>query len=455
MIKKSLKDIQGMVCGSELNEKFYNIEINGVSKDTRTILKNQLYIPIKGESFDGHNFLNSAIENGAVATLWNRDTEIPNIDFPFILVDDTLIALQNLARSYRESLSTIVIGITGSNGKTSTKDILASLLKTKYKTHKTEGNYNNHIGLPLTILNMDSDTEYAVIEMGISDFKEMTLLSSIAQPNYGLITNIGEVHIEDLKTPANIAKAKMEFLDNFNENNIYFYFGDDPTLTESRKNIDGNFEILTYGLEENNDYIIKDVEFLNDGCSFSIDSHKYFIPLIGRHQVYNGAAAITIAKKLGLSNENIDLGLKNIDSTGLRNEIIKGENFTILNDSYKSNLESALASLDTLYFLDGYRQKIVVFGDMLGLGEKAIEMHKELGLAITNEVDYLFTIGELSKNIASEAIKTIGEDKVFSFDTKENIYKEIKKVIKDDSIILIKASRFFELETIADELINK
>lgn len=455
MIKKNLKEIEAMIPNSEVSERFYNIEINGVSKDTRSILKNQLYVPIVGESFDGHIFLNEAIEKGAVASLWNKNIEIPNIDFPFILVDDTLLALQSLARSYRESLDTKVIGITGSNGKTSTKDILASLLKVKFNTHKTQGNYNNHIGVPLTILNMPSDTEYAVVEMGISDFGEMTLLSSIAQPDYGLITNIGEVHIEDLKTPANIARAKMEFLNSFNEDNIYFYFGDDPTLRESRKSISKSFKILTYGLKENNDYIIKDLEFLNDGCSFSIDNHKYFVPLIGRHQVYNGAAAISIAKNLGLSNKDIDLGLRNIDSTGLRNEIIKGENFTILNDSYKSNLESALASLDTLYFLDGYKEKIVVFGDMLGLGEKADEMHKELGRAITNEVDYLFTIGELSKNIASEAIKTIGENRVFSFDRKENIYKEIKKVIKDNSIILIKASRFFELETIADELINK
>lgn len=455
MINKKLSIIEDMIGSSSLDEKYYDLAINGVSKDTRTIGENQLYIPIKGESFDGHDFLDAAIENGAIATLWDKSTPVPNMDFPFILVDDTLLALQKLASEYRSSLPVKVIGITGSNGKTSTKDILASILGANFKTHKTNGNYNNHIGVPLTILNMDEDTEYAVIEMGISAFGDMKLLSEIAKPNFGIVTNISEVHIEDLINKENIAKAKMEFLENFGKDNAYFYFADDETLENSRKDLSGDYDIFKYGSASDSDYLITDVNYLKDSSSFKLNGFEYTVPLIGKHQVLNGAAAISVASFLGLSHDQIEKGLVHIDFSKLRNEIMKGENFTILNDAYKSNVDSALASLDTLYSLDGYSQKIVIFGGMVGMFEKSTAGHNQVGRAITDEVDYLFTVGELADDIASEAIKALGKDRVFTFAEKNDVYKKVLEVVKDDAIILIKASRFFELETVADDLLNK
>ena len=191
MIKRNLKDIEKMAQGLELKKEYGEIFIEGVSTDSRQIKKGQLFIPLIGENFNGHKFIEKAIEKGASAALWCKDEPIPDFDFPFILVENTLIALQQLAKNYRNQLDVKVIGITGSNGKTSTKDILASILSIKYKTKKTMGNFNNHIGTPLTILNLDEDTEMAVIEMGTDNFGQISLLTSIARPDVAIITNIG------------------------------------------------------------------------------------------------------------------------------------------------------------------------------------------------------------------------------------------------------------------------
>lgn len=456
MIKRSLKQIQEMCQGHGLNSNYEDLLIEGVSTDTRKIYSNQLFIPLMGENFNGHKFINKAVENGAIASLWNKDEALPNIDFPFILVDDTLVALQDLAKSYREQLNTKVIGITGSNGKTSTKDILASLLKTQYKTHKTLGNFNNHIGLPLTILNMDEDVEMAVIEIGISELGEASLLTSIAKPDVALITNIGEAHLEGLKTKENIAKAKMEILEGLDPKGLFLYLGDDPVLKESVESTTGDFEIKSFGLENFNDFQPEAVFVNEKGCSFffkNIYSPTFFLPMLGKHQIYNATAAIIIARHFNISFDNIEKGLLNVEATGMRNELVQGSGFTILNDSYKSNPSSVLAALDTLYFMENYNQKIVVLGDMQGLGDEEIKMHEEIGGEIDpKQVDFLFTIGPISRNIAKIARLNLGDDNVFSYDNKSDLIEEIKKVIKPNSLILIKASRAFELEELVHEL---
>lgn len=456
LINRNLKQVQEMSMGNGLKKQYEEIMINGVSTDSRNIKPGQLFIPLKGENFNAHDFITMAIGKGAVATLWNKDEPMPNIDFPFIIVEDTLKGLQCLARSYRSQLKTKVIGITGSNGKTSTKDILASLLKTQYKTHKTMGNFNNHIGVPLTILSMEEDTEMAVIEMGMSNFGEIELLTSIARPDAALITNIGEAHLEDLKTRENIAKAKLEILKGLKPHDLFLYHGDDSMLREEVGSVAIEYNLKTFGLKSSNDYQAEMVFVNETGDSFNIKKPldtNFFVPMLGEHQILNATAAIAIAQYFGISLENIEKGLLSIEKTGMRNEIVRVNGFTILNDSYKSNPSSVLAALDTMYSMTDYDQKIVVLGDMQGLGDQEIDMHKDIGLRIdANEIDYVFTYGPISCYIAETAKLRLDNERVKSFDNKSELVDEIKKVIKHNAIVLIKASRALQLEDVVEKL---
>jgi UDP-N-acetylmuramoyl-tripeptide--D-alanyl-D-alanine ligase len=456
MIKRNLKDIEKMVYGLGLKKEYEEIYIEGVSTDSRQIKKGQLFIPLIGENFNGHKFIDQAIEKGASATLWCKDEPIPNFDFPFILVEDTLIALQQLAKNYRNQLGVKVIGITGSNGKTSTKDILASILSIKYKTKKTMGNFNNHIGTPLTILNLDEDTEMAVIEMGTDNFGQISLLTSIAKPDVAIITNIGEAHLEGLKTKENIAKAKLEILEALNPNGLFIYCGDDPILKGQVENLNIVQQILTYGTKTFNDYQCELNMVDGNGISFKLKSpnlQDYFLPMLGKHNMLNATAAIVAAKYFNIPFETMQEGLYHIEKTGMRNELVYAEGYTILNDSYKSNPSSVLAALDTLYSIEGYKQKIVVLGDMLGLGEEEIKMHEEIGLKIDpNQIQYLFTIGPLAKYIAKTAKMKFEKNKIITCKNKPQLIEKLKKVIKSNSIILVKASRPLELEEVVEKL---
>lgn len=456
MIKRNLKTVEKMILASNLKGEYKDITINGVSIDSRKIEKNQLFIPIIGENFNGHKFIDKAIENGAIATLWNKNEPLPNIKFPFILVEDTLVALQQLAKEYRKELNTKVIGITGSNGKTSTKDILDGILSTKFKTQKTIGNLNNHLGVPLTILNLDEDVEMAIIEMGTSNFGEISLLTSIAKPNVAIITSIGAAHLEDLKTKENVAIAKLEILEELDPKGLFVYFGDDLILKKEVEKIDINQQVLTYGIEKFNDYEgelnISDKESI----SFRLkkpNTNTFFVPMLGKHNMYNTMAAIAVAKHFNIPDISIQEGLYHIDKTGMRNELIEAEGFTILNDSYKSNPDSLLVALDTFYSLNPYEQKILVLGDMQGLGEEEIAIHEDIGLQIDpNQVEYILTIGPISKHLAQAAKQNFDEDKVISCNSNDELMEQLKKVVRPKSLTLIKASRAFGLEDIVARL---
>lgn len=456
MIRKNLGEIQLMAKGSGLKEEYENIFIEGVSTDTRTIRENQLFVPLIGEFFNGHDFINKAVENGAVASLWARDIPLPDIDFPFILVNDTLLGLQQLARSYREGLDTQVIGITGSNGKTTIKDILDSLLGSKYKTQKTLGNLNNHIGLPLTILDLEEDTEMAVIEMGTGDFGEMELLSSIAQPDIAMISNIGDAHLEWFITLENVAIEKLDIINHLNPQGLFVYFADDDLLREKVEELEIKQKILKYGQDRDSDYSYELVSLEEDGLYFKLKSpieEEYFLPILGKHNMDNASGAILIARYLGIPLENIQESLNKVAHTPSRNELIEAKGFYILNDSYKSNPNSLRAALDTLYNLKRFKQKILVLGDMQGLGEREIEIHAEMGGEIDpKEIDYLVTIGPLSRALAQAARDNFPENQVFSCHTNDEVMEILKEIIKPDGIVLVKASRAFELEDLVESL---
>lgn len=456
MIKRNLKEIEKMVSASNLKEEYSDICIRGISIDTRKIKDNQLFIPIIGENFNGHSFINEAIKGGAIAALWNKDEPIPDTNFPFILVEDTIIALQELAKKYREELDTKVIGITGSNGKTSTKDILDGVLSTQFKTHKTMGNLNNELGVPLTLLELDEDTEIAIIEMGTQDFGEISLLTSIAKPDIAMITSIGDAHLEDLKTNENVAIAKLEILEGLNPEGLFIYFGDDPILEKEVPKININQQILTYGIEGSNNYQCKLDKMDDKSISFELikpSPNTFFVPLLGKQHMYNTMAAIIVARYFNVSDDCIKEGLNHVNLTGMRNALVQANGFTILDDSYKSNPASLLVALDTLYSLNPYKQKIVVLGDMQGLGDKEIQMHEDMGLKIDpSEVDYIFTIGPISKYLGEAAKENFHEDKVISCNSNSELMEELKKVVLPKSLILVKASRAFGLEDIVDGL---
>lgn len=458
MISCTLSEIEEMSGGDSLDSKYRDVFINGVSIDSRTIESDNLFIPLIGENFNGHEFIQNVIDKDIKAVIWDRKENIADVDLPIILVDNTTEALQTLASAYLEKVAPKVIGITGTNGKTSTKDILAAILKTQYKTHKTKGNFNNGIGLPLTILDMEIDTEMIVLEMGMDNFGQIELLTQIAPPDASMIANIGVAHLDDLITRENIAKAKLEILEGLKEDKLFLYYGDDPMLKSEVEKIKSNHEIKTFGVEDFNDYQPEVISMEETGNLFRLKvpkTEELFIPMLGGHQVLNATAAIVIAQYFGVSFENIKEGLLNVEKTGMRNELVKCDKFTILDDSYKSNPESVRAALNILYTIKGYGQRIAVLGDMLGLGDGVIDMHIEIGSEINDKnIDYLFTIGEFGKYIYESAKSNFSADNIFHFNDKDKLVEKIKEVAGENSLILVKASRALAMEEVVEKLKN-
>jgi UDP-N-acetylmuramoyl-tripeptide--D-alanyl-D-alanine ligase len=472
MITRTVRQIEQMVSGKLIrNERSERRSIEGVSIDTRSIQAGNLFIPIKGERFNGHHFLQKAIEQGAAAALWHEDEPLPAEDLPLILVPDTLVAIQELAAEYRRQLSVRVIGITGSNGKTSTKDILAALLSTQFRTQKTHGNLNNHLGVPLTLLALEEQTEMAVVEMGMSGLGEIEKLAAIAKPDVAVITNIGEAHLTDLKTKENILQAKLEILSGLEEHGLFVYNGDDPylkracnilsTLAEWSSTV--KLDVQTYGSDAANRYVPSAYFIEENGISFTLHDEEcptLFLPLLGKHQMYNALAAIAVARYFGVSYENIRQGLLQIEATGMRNELIKGEQFTLINDSYKSNPSSLRAALETLYQLKGYRQKIVLLGDMNGIGhpEQSVQFHREIGSELdARQIHYLFTVGRYAEHIAQAARARFSQQRIFSFKEEEQdaLLYQLNKHLDRDSILLVKSSRELQLEKLIDRLLKQ
>ncbi len=455
MIKKNLKNIANMIGLDPINEKFADTIISGICIDSREAKPGNLFVPIKGESFDGHNYIKSAIENGCTASLWNKNIANPPDNIGLILVDDTVKALQNLAVAYRDSLKTMVIGISGSNGKTSTKDILAALLSVKFKTQKTPGNYNNELGVPLTILGLDDDCEVAVVEMGLEKKGDILFLRNMVKPSHAILTNVGTAHLENFNCVDEIANAKLEIVECIDDNGLFIYNGDDKLIKSEIQKISINktLNVKKFGFDNSNDLYCEIIKQDENGISFKTYGEindEFSLDMLGRHQALNAMPAILIAKKFGLSNDEIKQGLNNIQKTGLRNELVKIKNCTILNDSYKSNPQSVLAALDTFEAIVAPK-KILVLGDMLGLGEAEAQLHYELGKSLSNyKIDELVTFGDIAENIAAGADGIINN--IISFDNKELMTSYISNFLDEDCALLIKASRSLEFDKVVDAL---
>ncbi|ULN61320.1 UDP-N-acetylmuramoyl-tripeptide--D-alanyl-D-alanine ligase [Bacillus velezensis] len=455
MIKRTVKRIADMVKGTLTNPVFEQTMIEGAATDTRTLEKNQLFIPLKGEHFNGHTFVPQAFEKGVSTVLWDRSEPNPPEERAVILVDDTLEALQTLAKAYLKELGTRVIGVTGSNGKTTTKDMLHAVLSTQYRVHKTAGNFNNHIGLPLTVLAMPEDTEIAVLEMGMSARGEIDFLSRLAEPEAAVITNIGESHMQDLGSREGIAEAKLEIINGLREDGVLFYFGDEPLLREKAYTC----RTTTYGAGAVNDLRLKEIKQAEEGTYFNIDGieRSFFIPVLGRHNVMNAMAAYAAGIYFGITPENAALGLSRLKVTGMRLELVKTENgISIVNDAYNASPTSMKAAVELIETMKGYRKKMLVLGDMLELGDEEKAFHEECGAAINPaEIDHVFTYGTLGAFIADGARRHFEEGRVSHYLDKKELLHAIQDMAASGDLLLFKASRGMKLEEIVKDLLEK
>ncbi|WP_234998357.1 UDP-N-acetylmuramoyl-tripeptide--D-alanyl-D-alanine ligase [Salirhabdus sp. Marseille-P4669] len=428
------------------------IQIEEAFTDSRKKVHFGLFIPIVGENFDGHDFLKDAIQNGAVGAIWQKDKEIPSYvptDFPLFLVDDTIVGMQRLAAFYREKVNPKVIAITGSNGKTTTKDFFANVFERKYKTWKTQGNLNNHIGLPLTILQMDPDVEVLIVEMGMNHFGEIETLSKIARPNFAVITNIGESHIEYLGSREGIAKAKSEIVLGLKEDGCILYDGDEPLL----ETLANKFSSYRIGFNKDNNYCITDVLITNETTSFQLNGEAFVIQALGRHQAKNVSYAIVCAKLFGLTNEEIKQSLENVALTNMRFEKINTTSGAlIINDAYNASATSMKASIEVIKEMDATR-KVLVLGDILELGAQTKEIHRSVADVIEKPIDALYTYGEISNVIAETVKNKDGEIETFSFQAKTELTKALKKEMQEGTLLLFKASRGMKLEDIIEQLV--
>lgn len=456
LIKKRLNDIANMSNG-KLYQEDKDIIIQGVSIDSRKITPGQLYIPIVGPRFDGHQFLDDAINNGAVATLWQQGVELPSSDIPLIIVEDTLKALQTLATSYRDQLSCKVIAITGSNGKTSTKDIIYQIFSQNHKTYKTQGNKNNEFGLPLTILECDEDIEYLILEMGMSALKEISFLSKLAKPNIAIITSIGKAHLTDLGSVEHIISAKLEIIEGLNPAGVLIVNGDHELLKTKISAMKIKQKLIYYGKQADNDYQITDVVDDISGIKFnllSVSEEAFICPLIGNHQAYNVTAAILVAQYEGLSLTNIRKGLQTMDKIKDRLEMMPIDNGFILNDSYKSNPESLQAALLTLKNLPEKYIKIAVLADMKDLGNEAETCHMQIGDQLDPQViNYLYTMGDLSTLFNYKHQYDV--EHYHHFSDKNSLASTLKNHLKEPSVILIKGANVYKLWELIDILKEK
>lgn len=449
-IKDILKVTNGkMLIGDE------NLVCDSFSKDTRTIQNGDIYIGIKGENFDGNKFWKQALDNGAGGVII-QDVEVSTEeletykDKTVIKVEDTLKALYEIAK-YKRSLYDIpVVAITGSVGKTSTKDIIASVVSTQYKTLKTEGNNNNNIGLPLTILKL-KDHEALVVEMGMNHFGEISLLTDIAKPTLAVITNIGTSHIGNLGSRENILKAKLEILEGMKIPKIIIN-NDNDLLHNWYKENSEKLEIHTFGIESNSEVMGKDIKMQEESSEFTAvtDSKETNIkvPVGGEHFVYNALCAMTVGKVLNIPVDKIQYGIESFELTKKRMDIKKLENGAIIiNDAYNASFESMKVSLEFLANHTGER-KIAVLGDMFELGEYSEELHRKVGKEVVkNNIDMLICAGENAKYIIEEAKKNSKIETYFMHNNEE-IVEKLSQELRNGDIVLVKASngmKFFEI----------
>lgn len=449
----SLREIAA-ACGGQYfgDESKLSVEVTGVAIDSRKIEDGYLFIPIKGARVDGHDFIPQVMEKGALCTLSEKALE--GAAHPYILVESCENAMKAIAEHYRKALGIKVVGITGSVGKTSTKEMIASVLSQKYNVLKTAGNFNNEIGLPLTIFNIREEHEVAVLEMGINHFGEMHRLTKMAQPDVCVITNIGLCHLENLIDRDGILRAKTEMFDYMQPNAKIILNGDDDKLI-TVKDVKGQTPKF-FGLSTEHDAFATNIHGMSlkgIGCTLHLGetSMDVVIPIPGEHMVYNALAGALVGQELGLTAEEIKAGIEALVPVSGRNNLIETDSMLIIDDCYNANPVSMKASLDVLATAD--TRTVAILGDMFELGENEKELHAECGThAVEKEIDVLICIGELSKNTAEGAMKVGSKTAVWHFNTKADFFAKALEILQKEDTVLVKASHGMQFPEIVDYL---
>jgi UDP-N-acetylmuramoyl-tripeptide--D-alanyl-D-alanine ligase len=430
--------------------------VSGVSTDTRTLSAGNLYIPLIGDVFDGHQFIEKAVEAGAVASLWQEDKPLPDISIPLIFVPDTLLAMQQMAERYLTETCCRVVAITGSNGKTTTKDLVASVLATTFDVHKTAGNLNNHIGLPLTVLGMPDDTEVVVLEMGMNNLGEISKLSQLAKPDIAMVTNIGESHIGYLGSREKIAQAKLEICDGLSKNGTLLIDGDEPLLQQE---IPFN-DVISIGWSNNCEEGPADATLIGlSGWSFASrkTGYSYTLPLLGRHNIKNALFAIETGRLLDVKEEDIAKGLKAVPMTPLRLEVTEAQNsMKVINDSYNASPTSVNAAIDILTEVEPELEKWALLAGIEELGDEEKSYHEKVGeYAASKNLTRLITVGTKGLWI-HEAAKLASPNhlQLKHFLTNEEAFSYLQEEGNEKVLLLVKASRKAGLDHIVKQLVE-
>jgi UDP-N-acetylmuramoyl-tripeptide--D-alanyl-D-alanine ligase len=414
-----------------------------------------MFVALQGESFDGHDFISAAVEKGAALVITQK--VLAKESLPYIVVEDSLKALQDIARYYRRKFRIPFIAVTGSSGKTTTKDMIASVLSQSFKVLKTEGNFNNAIGLPLTLLKLQDSHEIAVLEMGMSSLGEISLLSDIVRQDVGVISNVGTAHIEKLGSRENILKAKLEIFTYFDKGSTAVINGDSDMLADFASD---KFNIVRYGLEEVNDiYAHGILEKGEEGIDFTVDiegvPESFTVLLPGIHNVYNALSAIAVARLFGMKTEDIRIGLMGFKPSKMRMDIINTpKGVKIINDAYNANPESMKAAINVLQSLKAEGRRIVITGDMLELGNVSEIEHYNVGsYAALMGIDIIVSVGNFSQAVKNGA-EASGVDirNIYAFPAREEAVILLGQILKAGDIVLVKGSRGMKMEYIVDFL---
>ena len=446
---KEIKEVLGVepFLGDE------KVKVESISTDTRTISKGAVFVALSGEFFNGNDYIDIAVQKGAVAVVATENKEIKT---PLIKVKDATKAYQDIANYYRNREGFKVVAITGSSGKTTTKDMVACVLEKKFKVSKTYKNNNNEIGLPYTILSSPEETDILVLEMGMRSLGEIKTLTETAEPDIGIITNVGIAHVGELGSEVNILKAKKELFDEMKSSGVAIINGEDKHAVTLEDSFPGTKKI--FGFHDNATIKATDIVLGESICSFTVerDGEKYYaeLPFTGEHLILDALVALETGALLGVSiNHGIDALKKKVSPGRMFVEKLKG-NITILDDVYNANPDSTKASLKVL---TGYKgRKIAILGDMRELGALEKPLHKEVGAYVaTLGIDYLITVGSASNNIWQGAIDGgMNTNQAFFYMTNEDAYKKLNELLKENDTVLIKGSRLVGMERII-ELLKK
>ena len=420
-----------------------------VSTDTRKIEKYSLFIAVKGPNFDGHDFIGEAARKGAAGAIVSRDMPSPKPGFTVILVNDTVKALGAIAKFHRNRFDIPVIALTGSNGKTTTKEMLALILSSRYKVLKNEGTENNFIGVPQTLLKLKESHEMAVIELGTNHPGEIGYLADIVEPNCGIILNAGPSHLEFFGSVENVRKEKLDLLKRIGEDGSAVVNGDDEILAITAKKMCG--EVVTFGFNEDCDFVAENAQESDCGINFALnDTYVVKLRMLGRHNVYNAMAAISAGSLYGIEIRTASKLLEDFTLPKLRMEYEKCEGINFIFDCYNSNPASLKSAIGTLRDMQPYKRKVLVAGDMLELGAAGPELHRDIGrFAAKSKIDLFVSVGTLSGYILEGAQEEgIGGMSLLRFKNSVEAGKALKGILKEGDLVLVKGSRGMKMEEI-------